>query len=89
VFVEQVEAMKGIAVPRLAEPRLRGLAQRILRKGIEWRDDERREHLAYSERELQRIVRLREMREAKAAMSRERKRLEKAQARALKEQRQR
>jgi hypothetical protein len=89
VFVEQVEAMHGIAVPPLAEPRLRGLARRILRKGIEWRDDARREHLAYSERELQRIVRLREMREAKAAVSRERKRLEKAQAQAFKEQRQR
>jgi hypothetical protein len=89
VFVEQVEAMHGIPVPRLAQPRLRGLAHGILRKGIEWRDDMSREHLAYSERELDRIVRMRDMREAKAARSRERKRQEKAAARALKEQRQR
>jgi hypothetical protein len=89
VFVEQVEAMKGLAVPALVQPRFRALAERILRKGIEWRDDVSREHLAYSERELERIVRIRDMREAKAAQSRERKRLEKEQARALKEQRQR
>src|SRR5688572_21134604 len=89
VFVEQVEAMQGIAVPPLAQPLFRALAERILRKGIEWRDDVSREHLAYSERELERIVRLREMREAKVALSRERKRQEKEQARALKEQRQR
>ena len=43
-----------------------------------------REHLAYSDRELERIVRLRVMREAKAAESRERKR----QAQTLKEERQ-
>ena len=79
----------GIPVRPLAQPRLRALAHWILRKGIEWRDDVSREHLAYSERELERIVRMRNMREAKAAQSRERKRQEKAQARALKEQRQR
>jgi hypothetical protein len=92
VFVEQVEAMQGIPVPPLAPPRLRALAHWILRKGIEWRDDVNREHLAYSERELERIVRVRNMREAKAAQNRERKQQEsqqKADARALKEQRQR
>ena len=72
-------------MPPLAQPRFRALAERILRKGIEWRDDVSREHLAYSERELERIVRMREMREAKVALSRERKRQEKEQARALKD----
>jgi hypothetical protein len=86
IFVEQVEAMQGIEVPSLAQPPLRALAHRILRKGIEWRDDISREHLAYSERELERIVRLRDMRQAKAAESRERKRQEKAEAKALKAQ---
>jgi hypothetical protein len=92
VFVEQVEAMQGIPVPPLAPARLRALAHWLLHKGIEWRDDVNREHLAYSERELERIVRVRNMREAKVAQNRERKRQEsqqKAEARALKEQRQR
>ena len=84
VFVEQVEAMKGMAVPSLVPPRLRALAQWILRKGIERRDDVSCGHLAYSDRELRQIVRLRELREAKAALSRERKRQRQAQA--LKEQ---
>jgi len=94
IFVEQVEAMQGIPVEPLVQPRLRGLAQWILRRGIEWRDDISREHLAYSERELERIARLRDLREAKAAQNRERKRQEReekaqARARALKEQQQR
>jgi hypothetical protein len=84
VFVEHVEAMNGLAVPPLAQPRLGGVARWMLRRGIEWRDDVRREHLAYSERELERIARLRSMREAKAALERERKRQRRAQA--LKEQ---
>jgi hypothetical protein len=81
VFVEHVETMQGMAVSPIAKPRLRSLAQRVLRKGIEWRDDVSREHLAYSDRELQRIVRLRVLREAKAAQSRERKRQRHAQTR--------
>jgi len=84
VFVEDVEAVKGLAVPPLVQPRVPGLARWILRKGLEWRDDERREHLAYSERELERIARIRSMRQAKAAVDRERKRQRRAQA--LKEQ---
>jgi hypothetical protein len=62
------------------QPRFARLARWILLKGLDWRDDERREHLAYSERELERIVRIRTMRQAKAA---ERKR---QRAQALKEQ---
>jgi hypothetical protein len=84
VFVEDVEAMKGLAVPPLSQPRLAGLARWILRNGLEWRDNERREHLAYSERELERLARIRSMRQAKAAVERERKRQRRAQA--LKEQ---
>jgi hypothetical protein len=80
VFVDDVEAMKGVAVPPLVQPRFARLARWILLKGLDWRDDERREHLAYSERELERIVRIRTMRQAKAA---ERKR---QRAQALKEQ---
>jgi hypothetical protein len=73
-FVAEVEAMHGMTVRPLARPFLRPLAQHILRRGIAWREDVSREHLAYSERELQRIVRLRTMREAKAAENRELKR---------------
>jgi hypothetical protein len=80
VFVEDVEAMTGVAVPPLVQPRFARLARWILLKVLDWRDNERREHLAYSERELERIVRIRTMRQAKAA---ERKR---QRAQALKEQ---
>jgi hypothetical protein len=84
VFVEHVEAMKGLTVPPLAQPPLGVVARWVLGKGLGWRDDVRREHLAYSERELERIARIRSMREAKAAVERERKRQRRAQA--LKEQ---
>jgi hypothetical protein len=69
-----------VAVPPLVQPRFARLARWILLKVLDWRDNERREHLAYSERELERIVRIRTMRQAKAA---ERKR---QRAQALKEQ---
>ena len=99
VFVESVETMKDLAVPSADQPRLRSLAQWILNKGISWRHDVRREHLLYSERELEAIVRIRAMREGKMAREREKKRQReaikadkvaaKAERRTLKEQRQR
>ena len=78
VFVEHVEAMKGLAVAPLAEPRWKDLAQALLKKGIAWRNDTAREHLVYSERELEKIVRLRNFHEIKAAREREKKRREAA-----------
>jgi hypothetical protein len=65
--------MKGLAVPPLPSPYLRGLALWILNKAISWRHDVSREHLLYSERELERIVRIRNFHEEKAARERERK----------------
>ena len=73
VFVEHVESMKGLTVPPLAQPRFNGLAMWMLTKGLSWRDDETREHLLYSERELEKIVRMRGLHETKAARERERK----------------
>jgi hypothetical protein len=85
VFVDAVEGMRGLAVQPAPEPRLPGLARRLLQKGLAWRDDSRREHLVYSEREMESIVRMRTFREEKAARERELKR----QRRALKEESQR
>jgi hypothetical protein len=73
VFVEHVEAMKGMTVAPLAEPRWKGLALRLLNTGLSWRDDPSREHLLYSERELEKIVRLRDFHEIKAARGREKR----------------
>jgi hypothetical protein len=78
VFVEQVEAMRNVAVPPLAEPRWKSLALWILYKGISWRDEGSREHLLYSERELDRIVRFRTLRESKAAAWRAKKQRDQA-----------
>jgi hypothetical protein len=96
VFVEHVETMKGLPVTPLAHARFAGLARWMLNKGLSWRNDVSREHLVYSERELEKIVRLRNMRESKAAREREKKQQEleynalksanKEQRRALKEQ---
>jgi hypothetical protein len=88
VFVEQVEQMRGLKAAPLAEPRFKGLALRILNKGISWRHDITREHLLYSERELEAVVRNRNFRESKAAREREKKEL-KALKMAAKEQRRR
>jgi hypothetical protein len=82
VFVEQVEAMKGITVAPLTEPRLRGLAFWILNKVLSWRQDRDREHLLYSERELNKIARMRNLHQIKAA----RERAKRDRDRAIKEQ---
>ena len=71
VFVEHVEAMKGLAVAPLAEPRWKSLALWMLNKGISWRHDISREHLLYSERELEKIGRMRTLHESKAARQRQ------------------
>ena len=76
VFVEHVETMKGLAVAPLAEPRFDGLALRILNKGISWRHDISREHLLYSERELESGRPHADLRESKVAREREKKRRE-------------
>jgi hypothetical protein len=85
VFVDAVERMQGMAVPAVSEPWLRELAKRILQWGLSWRDDRQREHLVYSEREFERIVRMRAFREEKSAREKALKR----QRRALEEERQR
>jgi hypothetical protein len=79
-------------VAPLAKPRFRSLALRILNKGVSWRHDISREHLLYSERELEAVVRLRTFRENKVAREREKKRKEqehKALKMAAREQRRR
>jgi len=73
VFVEHVERMQGLAVTPLAEPRWKGLALWMLNKGIASRHDISREYLFYSERELDKIIRLRDFRETKAAREREKR----------------
>jgi hypothetical protein len=78
VFVDHVERMQGLAVTPLAEPRLKGLALWTLKKGIASRHDVGREHLLYSERELEKIVRLRGLRETKAARGREKRERDRA-----------
>jgi hypothetical protein len=83
-FVDEVEAMRSMTVSAHAEPRLAGLAHRLLRSAIGYRDDIAREQWVYSERELEKIVRMRTLRESKAEKERSRKRAE----RAIKEQRQ-
>jgi hypothetical protein len=74
IFVDHVEQMRGLTVRPLSPPSLQGLARWILNKGLEWRHEETHEHLLYSERELETIVRMRASRQAKAAKERERKR---------------
>jgi hypothetical protein len=83
IFVEAVERMQGMAVPAVSESRLPDLARRILHTGLSWRDDRQREHLVYSERELERILRMRTFREEKSAREKALKR----QRQALKEER--
>src|SRR5687768_5757664 len=71
VFVEHVEAMMGLAVAPLTEPRWKSLALWVLNKGISWRHDTSREHLLYSERELEKIGRMRTLHQTKAARQRQ------------------
>jgi hypothetical protein len=73
VFVEHVERMQGLPVTPLAEPWWKGLALWMLNKGIASRHDVSREYLFYSERELDKIIRLRDFRETKAAREREKR----------------
>jgi len=80
--MQQIEAMKGLTVAPLTEPRLRGLAFWILNKVLSWRQDRDREHLLYSERELNKIARMRNLHEIKAA----RERAKRDRDRAIKEQ---
>jgi hypothetical protein len=92
VFVEHVESMKGLKVTSLAQVPFKGLALRILNKAISWRHDISREHLLYSERELERIVRIRDFHELKTARAHEKKQQDlarRALRAAAKEERQR
>ena len=92
--------MKDLAVPSADQPRFRSLAQWMLNKGISWRHDVSREHLLYSERELEAIVRMRSharrarwpgsaKRSGSAEAIKADKAAAKAERRTLKEQRQR
>jgi hypothetical protein len=78
VFVEYVEAMQGMTVSAPARPRWRGLALWIVHKAIASRNDLSREHLFYSEREVEKIGRLRSYHETKAAREREKKEQQRA-----------
>jgi hypothetical protein len=78
VFVEHVEAMKGLAVAPLAEPRWKSLALWMLNKGISWRHDLSREHLLYSERELEKIGRMRTFHQTKAVRERDKRERDRA-----------
>ena len=68
VFVKHVETMQGLAVARLGQARFKGLALWMLNKAISCRNDVRREHLLYSERELEKLLRIRDLHERKAAV---------------------
>jgi hypothetical protein len=59
-------------------PHWNGLAHWILNKAIASRDDVSREHLFYSEREVEKIARIRNFHETKAAREREKKERERA-----------
>jgi len=83
-FVDEVEAMRSIVAEPLRRPRFERLAHRLLRAAVAYRDDVQREGWVYSEREVEKIGRMRALRESKAARGRERKLAE----RALKDQRQ-
>ena len=78
VFVEHVETMKGLTAVPPVQPRFTGLARWILNTGISWRHDVTREHLVYSERELEKIVRVRNVRRGKHDRGRDKKRQEEA-----------
>jgi hypothetical protein len=88
LFVEHVEAMQGLQVTAPDRPRWNALALWILNKVIASRNDVSREHLLYSEREVEKIARLRNFHETKAAHEREKKareRTEKAEKMAARE----
>jgi hypothetical protein len=78
LFVEHVEAMQGMTVAAPDQPHWNGLARWILNKAIASRDDVSREHLFYSEREVEKIARIRNFHETKAAREREKKERERA-----------
>jgi hypothetical protein len=66
VFVQEVEAMRGLRPEPAAADPLAPLWRRALARAARTREDRRLERWVYSERELQGIVRLREFAEAKA-----------------------
>lgn len=74
IFVEQVEAMRTLTVPPPVRPRFERYARRWLEKAMPWRHEVGREHLVYSERELQSVLPMRASRAIKAMRKRELKR---------------
>ena len=84
LFVDHVEAMRSAVVAPFGRPRFERVAHRLLLTAMACRDDVSRERWAYSERELEKIGRMRTLRESKASRERERKQAE----RAVKERRQ-
>jgi hypothetical protein len=78
LFVEHVEAMQGITVAAPERPHWNGLAHWILNTAIALRNDVSREHLFYSEREVEKLARIRNFHETKAAREREKKERERA-----------
>jgi hypothetical protein len=77
-FADEVEAMAGEAAVPARRARFVRPARFLLRKAIACRDDVTRERWLYSERELEKIARMRAMRESKIAIERERKNAERA-----------
>jgi hypothetical protein len=70
IFVERVEAMEGLKVSPLEPPPLVALARWLVGRLRAWRDDPRRDRLAYAEAELDTVHRLRASRQAKAERER-------------------
>jgi hypothetical protein len=84
IFVERVEAMEGLKVTQPAPLPFLSLARWMLNRLRPWRDDPRRELLAYAESELDTVRRMRASRQAKAERERAAKK-ERARERAARE----
>jgi hypothetical protein len=72
-FVDEVESLQSVSVTAPPRPRFEWLARRWLGTAIGYRDDVSREHWVYSDREREKIVRVRAHEESKAERARERK----------------
>ena len=74
-FVGHVESMERMAVQPAAAVPFEPLARRLLRRAMTWRDRDGWERWVYSEREVDTVLRYREMRRAKAAHEAELKKI--------------
>jgi hypothetical protein len=88
VFVRSVEEMQGRRVPAPATDWTTALSRRWLARLARLRDDRRREHWLYSQRELEVIVRNRRSRDMKAERDAERRTVREAAKEARRAERQ-